>query len=278
MKDEEIVKLNHLGLIPGPGEEEEAFKTRVNYCLHLTDQLPKELGEPNKTIISPSLMEKYDFFAEWVPLYFSNDKLAPWHGGCAWIFQMNEESPTAALIQLRDSFRTSKKYLGLYDRDELLRHELVHVARMKYEEPKFEEVLAYDTSSSPLRRWFGGLIQSSRESMFFVLLLGMIVVFDLFLVATNRPEAYLIAFWLKLIPLGLLLLALVRVWKKRRIYSSCVSNLSKINKEKAEAIAFRLTDEEIKLFSAWTPEKIKEYAETKAKEELRWRFIKVIYF
>ena len=99
-------------------------------------------------------------------MIFSNERLAPWHGGCAWIFQFAEGLPTAALIQLRQVFSRQPTFLGIYHRDELLTHELVHVGRMKFEEPRFEELFAYETSTSAFRRWFGPLIQASWGDRF----------------------------------------------------------------------------------------------------------------
>ena len=82
--------------------------------------------------------ELYGIQPTWTPLFFNNYQLAPWHGGCAWIFQLTENAPTAALLQLRAPFRHQPTYLNLYRRDELIAHELSHVGRMMYQEPQFE--------------------------------------------------------------------------------------------------------------------------------------------
>lgn len=288
-----LLTYNQIGLIPGPGEEKEAFLTRVNYSLNLKDHLPEEIKFqlPKKSLSqedaalkainesSERLKPLYDCSPQWVPLFFSNYKLPFWQGGCAWIFQMTEQSPTSALIQLREIFSRSPKYLAIYDRNELLTHELAHVGRMMFQEPKFEEVIAYRTANSSFRRWFGPIIQSSAESALFMLFLFMLIVFDVFLIALNRPDAFFLALWLKTLPIALIIAALIRLWKRQRTYKLCVEHLEEcIGQDKAEPVAYRLTDQEIILFSKLSPEKIKDYAKAKMKEELRWDVIYRAYF
>ena len=115
----------------------------------------------------------YGFAPHWVPLFFSNYQLAPWHGGCAWIFQLNDNTPYAAFLQLRSAFRTQKRYLGMYERTELIAHEMAHIGRMMFEEPEFEEIIAFQSSTNRFRRFFGPLFRSSKESMLFVIVLGL---------------------------------------------------------------------------------------------------------
>jgi hypothetical protein len=288
-----LLTYNQIGLIPGPGEEKEDFLKRVDYSLNLKNHLPEEIkvqlskksfsqdDEALKVIneSSEKLKSLYDCSPQWVPLFFSNYKLPFWQGGCAWIFQMTEQSPTSALIQLREVFNRSPKYLAIYDRNELLTHELSHVGRMMFQEPKFEEVMAYRTSNSSFRRWFGPIIQSSAESALFLLFLFMLVVFDVFLIALNRPEAFTLALWLKTIPIALIIAALTRLWRRQRTYRLCVQNLENcVGPDKAEAVAYRLKDQEILLFSKLSPEKIKDFAKAKMKEELRWDVIYRAYF
>jgi hypothetical protein len=289
-EENKLLTLNQMGLIPGPGEEKEAFFLRADYCQDLQDQLPEEIKAhlPNHVFSHQSkefhilnesaenLKKQYDCSPGWVPLFFSNYKLPFWHGGCAWIFQMTEQSPTSALIQLRQNFNTSTKYLGIYDRNELLTHELSHIGRMMFQEPKFEELLAYRTSNSKFRRWFGPIVQSSTESALFVLLLFVLIVFDFFLVALDRPDAFSLALWLKAIPIGIIFAALFRLWKRQTTYKRCLKNLEGCIGH-ADAVAYRLTDHEIELFSKLSGKEIQDYAHAKAKEELRWQVIKKAY-
>ncbi len=133
---------NSEGFIPGPDEAEEEFRKRVAYCQNLEHHLIQQTGadfpfdlndEASKMILEealPQVEELYGIAPRWVPLFFSNHQLAPWHGGCAWIFQLDENSPASAFLQLRAKFRNSPTYLGLYNRNELIVHELAHVGRM----------------------------------------------------------------------------------------------------------------------------------------------------
>src|ERR1700722_15718294 len=155
ISDAHLLELNSQGLIPGPDETEETFLSRAEYCLNLREKMSEKLQEsPLSVFDKPSSVEEYlapalqlterlyQFAPAWIPLFFSNYKLAPWHGGCAWIFQTEEGTETAAFLQLRKAFAQKKSYLKIYARDELIAHELCHVGRMCFEEPRFEEILA----------------------------------------------------------------------------------------------------------------------------------------
>lgn len=288
--DEKLLHLNHLGLIPGPNEAEDTFFKRAEYCLKLREHLSIELKNsfafeegPSSEILNSSnkkLNELYDISPDWIPIFFSNYKLNFWHGGCAWIFQISAESPTAALIQLRQKLRHSSRYFCIYHRNELLTHELAHVGRMSFQEPQFEEMLAYNTADSRFRRWFGPILQSSTESVIFVLILFLIIVFDVFLISLHRSDAYAMAFWLKVLPVGMIVYALFRLWKKHKIMKSCLNNLTQClnNPTKASAVLYRLKDKEIKKFASMTTNEIKSYVEAKKDQELRWKVIHKAYF
>lgn len=280
LTDERLLDLNRRGLIPGPLEKEDAFMQRAEYCLHLSKHLDVPLQKDVLEKPNSDLRYFYDVAINWIPVIFSNERLSLWHGGCAWIFQVAENTPTAAMIQLRQVFGNKKRYLGIYDRDELLVHELVHVGRMKFEERRFEEMLAYETSTSTFRRWFGPLVQSSWESVLFLMVLAMILVFDIFLLAVGHHEGYEIAGTLKLIPLALILIALIRLALKRRQYNKCLSRLESClqSGQSARAVAYRLTDKEIVAFGGLTNEQIRAYARLQGKEELRWKVISLAYF
>lgn len=125
--------------------------------------------------------ERFGITPDWVPIFFSNYQLYPWHGGSAWIFQLNDETPPSALLQLRKKLYTSPTLLGLYHRDELIAHELSHVGRMAFEEPAFEEVLAYTTARTSFRRYFGPIFQSAVESFLFMIVCVAILLLDTYL-------------------------------------------------------------------------------------------------
>lgn len=286
--------MNQLGLIPGPQETEEEFVQRAAYCLDLKNQIPQMLTNelpffiPEDINNTNKILEKncektryiYDIYPSWVPLFFSNYKLPFWQGGCAWIFQQNQDSPTAAFFQLRQNLRKSKKYLGIYDRDELITHELSHVGRMKFEEPKFEEILSYRSSKSCFRRFFGPIVQSSYESTIFVLLLLLVVAIDFFALLNGYKDPTYLSLISRLLIISLLSYGIVRLFWRQNQFKSCLRNLRKtlLNIHLADAVIYRLTDEEIITFGHQTPDDIKRYAEEQKNQSLRWRVIHGAYF
>jgi len=292
LTNEDLIKLNHEGLIPGPNENEEEFRKRADYCLKLKDILAQDLEKQfnlekqdfgSEQLVRealPSIKKFFDIDPTWIPIFFSNYKLSPWHGGCAWIFQLTNETPMAAFFQLRQTFRKSRKYLGLYDREELIAHELCHVGRMMFQEPKYEEIIAYRTSKSWFRRWFGPIVQNSWESMLFLVVLLLILVMDFALAGFDQTEAFELAMWFKLIPIALIIYALVRLVLRQDRFSKCLHNvLDAVGDEnKANAVVYRLQDKEINLFSRMRQEEIRIYATENAEKSLRWRLLKSAYF
>lgn len=285
MTDEELIQYNLQGLIPGPHESEEAFTKRVSYCLNLKQNLEEELEIPEKIDVNesskmlkevaPKLKEQFGFSLDWVPIIFSNHRLAPWHGGCAWIFQSTPESPLGAFFQLRKAFKTSAAYLGIYQRQELVAHESAHIGRMAFEEPKFEEFLAYRTSNSSFRKFFGSLVSSPRESLLFIITLLLTLGADLLDFAYDTEHKI---GWIKLLPIALIFLALVRLGVRHRQFLRCWSNLNEIlnNSLTTNAVIYRLQDKEIIEFGKMSKEEIKSYA--KRSESLRWRLLRREYF
>lgn len=283
--------LNQQGFIPGPHETEEDFYQRVQFCENLLFHLKQdpETAFPFEDIDTASqsiskeafdLTKKfYGIHPDWVPLFFSNHQLAPWHGGCAWIFQLNETTPLAAFLQLRAHFRHSSTYLGFYHRKELIAHELAHVGRLMLNDPQFEEFFAYQSSSYSWRRWLGPLIQSSTESLIFILLLGLIFLVDLATLSLNHPTLLLITGWLKLAPLILIGLALIRLIKRHLILQRCLKKLTCLTTDSTQAahLLYRLQDKEISQFAKKSIDSIKEYISHQIPHSFRWRFLSKIY-
>lgn len=284
-----ILELNRQGLIPGPNESEEEFLKRAEYCFGLKENLEGEMrinipfanesgGEGVPSVLGEALSltkSLYDIEPAWVPLFFSNYQLLPWQGGSAWIFQHTEDSPTAAFLQLRRAFKNRKKYLGIYDREELLAHELAHVGRMLFEESKYEEMLAYQTSRSILRKVLGPIAQSSWESLLFVMALIAIIFGDLISVAYVE----LPLFWLKIVPFVLIAMATARLFMRRRTFHRCLQNVAQVVRKEhfAGPFVYRLTDCEIGEFAHRGPAFIKEYMAEHRHTSLRWRVIALAY-
>lgn len=85
-----------------------------------------------------------------------------------------------SVIVLHGKFRDRAR-AGLYDRAEILAHEFVHAFRVGYGESRFEEHLAWQTSSSVFRRALGGCFRSGPQILALVLLLPVSVPCELLL-------------------------------------------------------------------------------------------------
>ncbi|MBA2368593.1 MAG: hypothetical protein H0V82_06175 [Candidatus Protochlamydia sp.] len=277
---------NQQGLIPGPDEGEADWKSRIAYCLQLKKELAVMMeknfpfceAEAGNAAEGIAITEPlYDLSPEWVPIFYNNFQLAPWHGGCAWIFQLNEQTPTAAFLQLRSCFRFKNKFLFFYTRQELIAHELAHIGRMMFEEPIFEEILAYRTSASKGRQWLGPIVQSSKESLFFLGSLAMITMVNLAFMVLNQPFPMHISLALWLFPMTLLFMAFIRLGRRQLIFKRCCQQIKIIlsASQKAHALAYRLSDQEIFLFSSSSSSAILSYISEQ--KSFRWTFLKAVY-
>lgn len=292
LNESDLLAFNLQGLIPGPDENEHDFIKRAQHCLSLHQQLLEKCDanlpfditqKASDSIIQevlPITKELFGIMPTWVPIFFSNYQLALWHGGCAWIFQLTDESPMSALFQLRQVFATSSHYLGIYARAELVAHESAHVARMMFQEPKFEEILAYRTARTKFRRFFGPILQSAWEGILFIFSLLLVIVVDLYFIFSDHAQAYHQVMGLKMIPLVLLGAALIRLYLRQRQFSICLKKLTEILPDgaSANAVIFRLQDQEVKNFTKMSLSAIESYAQESAHKSLRWRLIYKAYF
>lgn len=248
---EKLLELNRRGLVHAPDESDEAFFDR---CAQFG------LGSSQHF---PLAKELFDIEPDWVDMSFDNKGLRFWEAGCTWT------RGTQATLQLKKVFENKKSYLG-YRRDEVIAHELVHVVRAGFEEPIFEEILAYHSSSSKLRRFFAPIFRSSGESLFFVAAITMLCLLNLF---SFFHLAALAGFF-----------ALVSSWLVRLLWAQLIFRRSRkkmakiVGKKLALAVLLRLTDREIIRFSKMDPEGIKQYAKKMAKIQMRWQQISGAYF
>lgn len=292
LTDADLLAYNQQGLIPAPEETDADFYSRVQACLGLKALLTKERDQllPFKAelpLSSENLEEAYSLTEPlygirptWIPLFFSNYHLAPWHGGCAWIFQLQTNGPRLSFLQLRKAFAARKNYLAIYQRDELVAHECAHVGRMNFNEERFEEILAYRSCRSSWRAWIGPIVQSATESLVFVILLSALCLSDLYLLMTGNYETYQWMLWFKILPVGLLLLGYTRLWLRQRTFHDCLAKLQETlgSLPKANHVIYRLSDREIALFAGMPPAAIREYAKEHSSKSLRWRQLTLAYF
>lgn len=279
LKDK-LLEWNKQGLFPGPHETTEELSLRVNYCLQLFEKFPQELDQAmlNKVVNTEECWKitkaLYDFSLSWVPLIYSNRKLALWHGGCAWIFQQREDTPLGAFFQLRRVFQRKETFLGIYHKNVILAHEAVHAARMAFEEPKFEEFFAYKTSLNRFQKYFGPLAASSKETALFVFILFLLFLFDCMYLWFGRFSSILLG--MHLIPLGMAVAALGRLWVRHRQLDRCIKQLSTLT-EYPVAVACRLTDAEIIEFGGLDSQRLSQRIQELAVDSLRWQVILTAY-
>lgn len=277
---ENLTEYNRRGFIPGPQESMEAFKKRVDFCLRLKKDFLHEISLPHSINTDPDRAvlklteELFGITPDWVPIFFSNWRLAPWHGGAAWIFQLKEDSPQGAILQLRKGFANRDRYLALYEKNELMAHEMAHVGRMAFDEKKYEELLAYRTSKKGFLRYFGPILQSTLESRLVIYLLATLFLMDLFFLIQGSLTAYLDTQIFKLIPLGLILYGLFRLKRRQSTLKQAEERLQPLFSH-PQTILYRLTDNEIELFAKSTQAEILRYIEQN--QTFRWQVIKANY-
>ena len=292
ISDDQLLEFNRQGFVPGPGEADASFLDRVRRCLHFSNNLSEYLKRESfdfpfkeADIVPIEVRHKaiskaaqaFDVDPQWVPAFYSNKGLAPWHGGGAWIFS-DDEGPLA-LFQLRESFRYSPRYLGLYDVDEIFAHEAVHVGRMAFEEPRYEEIFAYKTAKSKVRQWLGPLVQSSTEALVFVCVILVLTMLDVWLLFSDSLSILSFALWLKLVPVGMICFALLRLAFLKRALARSLKRLREIVIKPSAVlpVAYRLTDKEIGSFSSMSAKEISAYALRDKGRSLRWRLLCLAY-
>ncbi len=218
------------GLIPGPDESEEAFLQRIEQAQPLSHLEWKEISSA------------FGFVIDWVPISYSNHKIAWWEGAATWI--SDDRLPS---IQLRTSFKKGS-FLG-YSRSDVLTHESVHAARMRFEQPQFEEMLAYSTALQAWKRFFGPLFSRTWEPL--VLLLSVMA-----------------GVFVPLVPFLLISLALGWLSFRQWTFKRCCRKLSL-------PMVLCMTDREIRKF-AWMSElEIQAYLEKDS--TLRSRLMRLLF-
>jgi len=152
MDEKLLAELFYEGFLPGPNESEEDFLKRV--------ELSRELAlNPQKAGLKDVEVGKKigPFNLSWLLHKVSNKKLPIWEGAATWIIDC--EGAKIPFLQFRKAHAQS---------EEIWDHELVHILRIAFDEPRFEEILAFDRSKSRFRKWLGPLLRTPKESIFFV--------------------------------------------------------------------------------------------------------------
>jgi len=285
--DKALVELDAHGLLLAPGENLTDFKERLKKLFTHLVAFEKELAEKNEirlfdaiTVyknlrIDTEIMQEatklnkkfYDFEIDWVPGFFLSQSLGLLWGGCAISFP--EDSLSIFLI--RANFAKKRKWL-FYKRDELLAHELCHIARMPLHDRDFEEHFAYRLSPSRLRRYLGNCFQSTWDAICFLI--------PFFLLVASQTIKTFFFDWLPTYPFWVLItiypaFLLIRNKMSRDKYFKAKRNMEKVHVENPLPILFRCTKNEIYTIAAFQHDLLglQEWVSRKTRTELRWKIM-----
>ena len=256
---EALAALDRRGLLAGAGESVDEYLARIRKLQHNVTRLETALAKEGHyevegmevysgDRIRPAFFEKanaeckrlFGFAADWVPAFFINPSFAFLFGGCSFSFLPD----FFAMFIIRKSFKARERWL-FYGRDELISHEMCHIARAPLESYVYEETFAYCTSKSAFRRLLGGIFLSQRDSFMllgsaFALLLAQLC--NLYMLPLPMP-----LFW-ALPPLAACWL-LLRYWRIRRRLAKAADTLAGKYGDNARAVLFRCNDSEINMLA-----------------------------
>lgn len=283
---EAAAELDQAGFLVQPGESAEEYAVRIaetkrhgldfynrfdrkgsleifpGLKVNLKDQISREIIEE----AMERTREAYGFSVRWVPGFFPEREFGPFWGGCAvW----EEENPTPVIV-IRKNFAKKQKWF-IYDRTELISHELCHAARMPLMDQELEEHFAYGISKKWLRRTIGNCFQKDTDAILFVIP-------AIILALVQSAITFLHLEWLPIWPFWILAL----IWPVYLIARNCVQtgkykkaykNLQMAGFSNPRRILFRSIYEETSLFAKTRPDHLKTLLNEKAEKEFRWRVI-----
>lgn len=240
----DLEKLYQEGFWVGPKETEATFLRRVTEM--------KALGsDPTPLFDALSLPKEKVFLISPTLICFRSAKGLPfWFGAVTHIYEWKGlEIPILELPE--------KKWFWINE-NEVTLHEAFHAKRAAFHEPKFEEILAYRTSTSFFRRILGPFFQKEWESYFFLLstiLMALSPLFDTF------------GYWLSFPFLFFLFFGTFRLFFSHYVVHQAWKNIKKTSAN-PERVLQMLTDAEII-----------EYARGRGafidRTSLRWRQISI---
>lgn len=247
ISDADLVEWGRRGIFPGPRESVSGFLQRAREC----------------SVVSEPAVNCFGVKPNWIPIRLDAQNLSLWEAAATWIEE--SEEGVSCFIQIHPS--------GKYPKEQVIAHEMVHAMRMGFEEPYFEEVLAYQTSSHWFRRYFGPLFVKGYEIKVF---LALVLLGWSLLVGEVLFEKNLAASVFLFLPIFFVGWCVLRLVFLQRTFQKCLSHLKKVMKQDPLALAMRLTDAEIRKFSKSTPSEIQSYMQQS--QELRWRQINLEFF
>lgn len=291
---QKLLLLNRRGLFPKSEENEKEFLQRIHRIEslyadpeiffsedqeHLPFSLDKKLRREDWEWTRIQLKQLFDVSPDWILAGFSNKGLMPWHGAMAWFFETPKDNFLFPIIQLRKSF-FFRKIFRYYKQDDILAHEAVHCIRMIHKDSHYEEMLSYSTSSLLMHRAFGPIIEKVHEPFLFFVPLFLFALLNALNGFLKIDHLMVIGKAAMLTSIGVFLFGLFRLMKRKHTLKKAFNNLKNYfsDERKARYVLFRLSGEEIKLFSRFSLKEIKSYVMKKIKKDLRWQMIYYTYF
>ena len=182
-----LLELDSHGIFPAADESEENFRTRLlkeyefnksvnsaneKILLWQSDDGKDKLEVREKDRVDKELFEPaweqtrrlYGFAVDYVQGFYLFDKVGLLWGGCS----LYDDETQMKVFLLRPAFRNKKRFL-IYNRTELIAHELCHCARQVLHDHDIEEYFAYQTAGSPLRRYIGNCFIREFDALLFLL-------------------------------------------------------------------------------------------------------------
>lgn len=283
----ELLRLDHAGFLPEPGEVWDSFKLRCDKILQVHSYFDETIEEQgsvsvfdfvtvkNTDRIDRALVDEvaahtetlYGFAVRHVPGFYLTRAVGLLWGGC----MLSDPDENFSILLLRDAFKKRRCFLN-YTRDELLAHELCHSVRQSLCEITLEEYFAYQTAKSPLRRYLGNCFIRDVDALLFVIPMLFLPVVEI-LRASVLPGLPAWPFWILAAVYPVFLL--IRNWRSRRIVSLARKALKSCGVRQVEAVLFRSTLEELKILPQFygKAEEFQKWANELAARELRWQVI-----
>jgi hypothetical protein len=288
---EALAKLDERGLIMGPDETLDEFADRVVQLRANIEEFLKRIKVEERIefngfnlvsdhAIPGSVFKKaaqktkslFGFSVDWVPGYFSNDKMGILFAGCA----MYSYEDMLAVFVVRKAFKDSPKWF-IYTRDELLSHELTHIAHLGFQTPNYEEYLAFRGSTSNFRRLLGGMFRRVGDTYAMLGAVALLMVYQIFNVTQRPPEKIWsmptpLAFAAAFLPSAYLLgVWCVNHFRFRRAEKTIESAYPKHN---ALPVLFRCSEQEIGKMSSLSSRDIADWVDAQAEASPRWQVIR----
>jgi hypothetical protein len=248
-----LVELNRRGIFPSPGQSEEVFWKKAAFILN------------RPVSFLSKKWESFDLDSSWVFVVFERKGLPFWEVAALW---QERVDPFFTVPQIQIASGSSR----FCSEEERIVHEMVHAARVDFEEDRFEEILAYATSLKRWRCYLGPFFRKPFEVWVFISLLITILGVQILSVAwgIERSDGIFLGLLLGLIGVGW-----IRLHRAQAVFKKCLNKMVPILKDSAKKLAFliRLSDWEICFFAKRPLNEILHFIEEERRSNFRWRLL-----